>query len=302
MEQALNNATHSLGQLLRETREGKGFSLEAVAKKLRINKRHLEKLENDPETLTCDVYTLGFLRSYAQFLNLNAGDLIQQLRDKTTYIPLPQLTFPVPLPERDRPSFRILFLSFFVLAALILGYEWFGKGNYPFYAQMEVVAADAQSPQEPKVVESIAPQVPISPQPIEPLPQNNIAVDSPATTSLTPQEIPVPSITAPPEIMAPLVSALPAQGVVLKAQEKTWVEVKDAQGNVMLNRLFYPDETFEFKDPQNLVLKTGNASGVHLSSGEKNLSFPERQGEVIGNIPLNPVKWEEYSVPKGVAE
>lgn len=308
MEHVLNDAgALPVGQVLRQTRENQGFSIEAVAKKLCINKRHLEKLENDQDLLTCDVYTLGFLRSYAQFLNLNAGELIQQLRDKTTNIPLPHLDFPVPLPERGKPSYRVLYFSLFLLVCVIVGHEWFGKLQDSFFSRREFVATESSTPPESKITEPISSQIvhPIVSQAVEPLSGNK---DTSIVTPINNPPSQVTSAVVPPAaapIPAPLASeaSLSAgQPVLLQAKEQTWVEVKNEKGEIVLSRLFAPNETFEFQDPQNLVLKTGNASGIQLSVADKSLSFPERRGEIIKDIPLNSLKWAEYDAPERKSE
>jgi cytoskeletal protein RodZ len=63
----------SIKQLLKDAREAQKLSIDDVAKKLRISKRHLRALENNDENLTCDVYNLGFLRSYATYLGLDSA-------------------------------------------------------------------------------------------------------------------------------------------------------------------------------------------------------------------------------------
>jgi cytoskeleton protein RodZ len=310
MEHALNDAgALPLGQILRQTREHMGFSIEAVAKKLCINKRQIEKLESEQEDLTCDVYTLGFLRSYAQFLNLNAGELIQQLRDKTTNIPLPHLDFPVPLPERGKPSCRVLYFSLFLLVAVILGYEWLEKLQDSFFSQREFVAVEPSTSLEHKISESVPPQVvePVS-QVVESLPADNgistvTPIDNPPSPVIPAvAQSPAPATESSPVSPTPEVPLLAGQSVLLQAKEQTWIEVKNEKGEIVLSRLFSPNETFEFQSPQNLVLKTGNAGGVQLSSGDKSLSFPERRGEVIVGIPLDSLKWEGYQPPERETE
>ena len=58
----------AVGQILRTARLERGITIEQIAKTLCINKRQLSHLENDAEHLVCDVYTLGFVKLYAQYL------------------------------------------------------------------------------------------------------------------------------------------------------------------------------------------------------------------------------------------
>lgn len=74
--------TQTLGQLLRQTREKKGLSIEQAAEQTFILKRHLQALEADDfEQLPQPTFARGFVISYARFLGLDsnqAGQLFEQ--------------------------------------------------------------------------------------------------------------------------------------------------------------------------------------------------------------------------------
>lgn len=68
----------SLGQLLRWKRLQLGLSLEAVAQITRITLYNLQFLENDQyHLLPGEIYTRGYLRSYAKVLHLNPEEIIK---------------------------------------------------------------------------------------------------------------------------------------------------------------------------------------------------------------------------------
>ena len=65
-----------LGELLRAQREKKGITLEQAAADTRIREKFLEALEaGDYQTLPGAVYTKGFLRNYAEYLDLDTETL-----------------------------------------------------------------------------------------------------------------------------------------------------------------------------------------------------------------------------------
>jgi len=69
----------TIGSRLREAREGKGLSLEDVARTTRISRGYLQALEeDDSDKLPSEAYARGFLRVYAQFLNVAAEELVVQ--------------------------------------------------------------------------------------------------------------------------------------------------------------------------------------------------------------------------------
>jgi cytoskeletal protein RodZ len=96
----------SLGDKLRTTREGKGYSYEHVGRETNIAQRYLEALEGeDFSKFPGEPYLLGFLRNYGEYLGLNVDELLslyRAIKIQEQPIPVEQLlrsprTFPKPL-------------------------------------------------------------------------------------------------------------------------------------------------------------------------------------------------------------
>jgi cytoskeleton protein RodZ len=69
-----------IGDTLRSTREHRGLSIEQVAQDTRISARFLEALEAEQfDELPAPVYVRGFLRSYANYLKIDAQPLLDSL-------------------------------------------------------------------------------------------------------------------------------------------------------------------------------------------------------------------------------
>ncbi len=72
----------SIGDKIRKTREEKGYSIDQVARDTHISKRFLEALESENySSLPGDSYVLGFLRSYSEYLGMNADEVVQLYRN-----------------------------------------------------------------------------------------------------------------------------------------------------------------------------------------------------------------------------
>jgi transcriptional regulator with XRE-family HTH domain len=104
-----------LGQILREARETKGFSLAEVQERIRINAKFLKALENgEYETLPTPIHVRGFLRNYARFLGLDPQPLLDryELNQRHRLAPVMAMTENditprTPLPPRpDQPFFN----------------------------------------------------------------------------------------------------------------------------------------------------------------------------------------------------
>lgn len=85
-----------IGDILKEARQAKGYSVREVSEEIHIMSRYIDALERDDYSVfPGETYTTGFLTRYAEFLGLNAEQLLQQYRGvKLEYseTPLKELT------------------------------------------------------------------------------------------------------------------------------------------------------------------------------------------------------------------
>jgi len=73
----------TIGARLKAAREAKGMSLEEIARTTRIPIRHLEHIErSDWEALPAVTYSVGFARSYANFVGLDGPAIGAELREQ----------------------------------------------------------------------------------------------------------------------------------------------------------------------------------------------------------------------------
>jgi transcriptional regulator with XRE-family HTH domain len=69
-----------IGTALTKARTARGLSLYDVERDTRINRKYLQALEEGHlDAMPAPVYARAFMRTYAQYLGLNAGSLVQQL-------------------------------------------------------------------------------------------------------------------------------------------------------------------------------------------------------------------------------
>src|SRR3984957_6145976 len=122
------------GSDLREARERLGWALPDVATMLRIRPSYLEALESGRlNQLPGHVYALGFLRSYATALGLDAEEVARRFRAEAGEIPRhSELVFPVPKPERGLPASEVIPLGLIVVGGAYIGwYHLSGEGKLP---------------------------------------------------------------------------------------------------------------------------------------------------------------------------
>src|SRR5882762_6540816 len=92
-----------LGETLRAQREKKGITLEQAASDTHIREKFLKALEDsDYQTLPGTVYTKGFLRNYAEYLELPTEELVVQFHQERDLPDAPRTFKPLnPLERRS---------------------------------------------------------------------------------------------------------------------------------------------------------------------------------------------------------
>jgi len=183
MMHPVEGADH-VGAFLREARETTGRTVADVAENLRIRRVYLEAIEDGRfDELPGATYAVGFVRSYAAFLRLDAPTLVTRFKEEASGIQAPQeLEFPTPVPEGRFPG------GLLVTVCLLLGAAAFG-GWYWFQSQNSI-----------EVVRVPAPPGDTQPNPAaNAVPQPNTSSDAPAAVAAAsvPAAAPVAALAAP---------------------------------------------------------------------------------------------------------
>ncbi len=111
----------SLGAHLKARRKKKGLSLEAVADETKIAIYMLRAMEDDKwESLPAEVFIRGFLRSYAEVLELDPDEVVEQYCRESGLCDSNEKMKPPPNPIQPAPWYhapRLVVLIFVILAA-----------------------------------------------------------------------------------------------------------------------------------------------------------------------------------------
>ncbi|MDX8406519.1 MAG: helix-turn-helix domain-containing protein, partial [Mariprofundus sp.] len=110
-----------IGQKLMSARLSRKETLDEPARKLKLRRTHLEALESGSwDSLHDPAYTMGFLRQYSGYLQLDLSAEIEQLKNNDYRLTKP-LTFPDP---PVAPSHRWAWLSATAFVILLLGFNY----------------------------------------------------------------------------------------------------------------------------------------------------------------------------------
>jgi cytoskeleton protein RodZ len=116
----------TLGSALRSAREGLGFSLDDMARDLRIRRSFLQALEEGRfKDLPGVTYATGFLRTYAEHLGLDPETAVRQFKEEASgAIPKSELYMPKPVPEGRVPGGAMLLLALVLAGGLYGGWYY----------------------------------------------------------------------------------------------------------------------------------------------------------------------------------
>jgi hypothetical protein len=121
-----------LGRSLREARDKRGLDLDAVQRELRIRKRYLEAIEDERfELLPGEVYTRGFIRSYAELLGLDGSICVEEYNARFAVHEEQQIAAMPSAPRLHRaPAPRILVAAVTAVALVAGAAAWsLGAGH-----------------------------------------------------------------------------------------------------------------------------------------------------------------------------
>jgi cytoskeleton protein RodZ len=142
-----------VGEELRDARLALGATLDEVADNLRINRRYLAALEEGrSRDLPGPAYALGFVRTYARALGLDADDLARRYRENgPARVGRTDLVFPEPVPERGIPAGVVILVGVVIMVgAYAAWWRWSGSADRtvdqvpPPPARIEQAARDAR--------------------------------------------------------------------------------------------------------------------------------------------------------------
>jgi cytoskeleton protein RodZ len=259
-----------LGAALRAARLAAGLGLEEVEARLRIRTAYLAALEEGRlADLPPPAYALGFVRSYARALGLDAEAVARHFRALLNQAPaMAERGFPEPAPERRWLAARTVALLGLVigLGALAGWYAWPGR--------------------DPGLTDPAAPAPEAAVPPAGRLPE-------------TPAAAPPQAASGPAAGPDGAAAVAPSARLVLRARgAPAWVQVRAGQGGpVLLSRELQPGESWSAPAREGLLLSTRNAPALEILVDGQPVPGLGSARVVRRDVPLDPERLKAGPMP-----
>lgn len=253
------------GEVLKKRREELGLEIAAVADLLKIRADYISSIElNSFEKLPAPVYTLGYVRSYANYLGVDADALVRYYTEHLSQ-PAHNTIIPVGYSQKKYPKFLAVIPVLLIAAAVFFLYPRFQKqaatGTMP--PGQAFTGKPPQAAQKEGVKSLSLPAVPVG---------NSGGTLNPAADE----------------------RGISSDGVKngqhsldVVALDTTWISIKFKDGTTE-EILFRPGGAKNWRFMETASLKIGNAGGIRLQLDGKNLGTPGDPGQVkILTLPYN---------------
>ena len=270
-----------VGAELSEARQRLGWQLPDVATMLRIRLPYLQAIEDGRvEDLPGSAYAVGFLRTYASALGLDADEVARRFRAESSEInKRPELSFPAPVPDRGVPAGAVVLLGVVLAVGAYVGWYHFSGDTQHTTQQVPplpdrlAAAADRATPPPPPAA---AAAVPVAPSP----PVQAVAPP--------PMPVPIPVPVTVPSTSGATTDTRPDTRMLLRVKADTWINVRERQGPVLLNRVMRAGESWPVPQRPQIVMTTGNAGATELLVDGALTPSLGSLGVVRRDVPLDP--------------
>ena len=309
----------TVGQDLRAARLRRGDEIAQVSRALKIRKDHLEALEEDRlEDLPGKTYAIGFVRSYARHLGLDATAYVERFKRDISGRADDKVHEPAPIHLDDGrrlpQGWRIITGAVLIL----LGWGAWHLLSPGLNSNQPVPPAPVLNPPKPAAApKPVQPAQSATPSPSASAtppasdasagaapPQEATATPPPAAGAKTPATSLPPATAA--ASASPTASQNPATApasngagavygagnvnprVILRARDNVRITVKTPEGQTILNRELKPGDSYQVPNVRGMMMATDNAGAVEMDLDGIALGRAGEPQQVLGRVSLDP--------------
>ena len=296
----------NLGQIFVDARLKKGITQEKVSTFLKVKFKIIKDFENGDEIdLPGLAYKIGFVRSYARFLDLDSNFLVDEFKKtlkKSSFKEEYKFLSPKSHTSKIFPIGSIVSL----IIAIFVYSGWYYSDR-----QNTNVTSYSNEKESKEIIENadnlnyeimeynfknneINNEVLFNKNQNLALQEDSLIFQTESKNINKQNNIKnnelsnkQPSKNQVNELSAKANIRNPKNEMVLKSSGNSWVEIEDMDGNILLTRLMRPGETYIVPNISGLTINTGNAGVLSLSHGDMFVPKLGKVGEIISAKPLN---------------
>jgi cytoskeleton protein RodZ len=308
---------HSVGKTLRRAREEMKLSLEDISANINVRVTQLRSIEDDRiDQLPGMTYAVGFVRSYADFVKLDAVEVVQRFKDEHAgeEAAKTELKIPPDISEDKLPSPMIIGVA--ALAVILVFVIWSifsdGESDVEMASNIPPAPVVGTSSGMPTLADiapltpdtaidagSVAGTVPsdiasaVATPPTDTVPAATTGTADTVTVAVKPTTTvvvpPVVTTTVVPVPRAPVINVKRGKSrVMLEANDKSWVQITDGSNKVIYKKVMNPGEQFFVPDQKGMTLVTSNAGGLNVFVDGSKVQRIGRPGEILRGVELEP--------------
>ncbi len=301
-------ASASAGAALKAAREAAGLSVDAVAQQLKLAQRQVQALEDDAyQQLPGRTFVRGFARNYARLVHLDPDGVLARLPGSEI---APALERPTLAPSRRSmgelptegevhgPAVRWIIPLILLLIVAAAGFYEYSRQQIALRSGTSIAILPRQGAPAParSATSSTPLPNPVSargsagdtvsaareaPIPAAPPVHQNAAAEATTTTEPAPAPGEAAGTTTGAAVAAAPAAAASGSALVLTFRGASWIEVKDASGQVVLRASEAAGTTRAVAVPPPLELTLGNAPQVEVTFRGRPIDLgPYTRGDV----------------------
>ncbi len=267
-----------IGTLLKETREEKGYTLDDIQIKTKIQKKYLEAIEQeDFDVLPGKFYARAFIREYAEVLELDPDVVLSNYKEED---PIPEEVMNYTRINRtenimeNKGSSILSFIPTAIVALLVVAI--IGVAFMYYQKSLSDSEGDTVKSNETDEVVRHSDDGGKEPEPVED--EKDTKEEKEKETEKKPEIKLIEKGTGnSPESTLEVKGLDKKVKVEVKTTEDTYLEVKDDNDKTYFADMFTSESTdneFDLSNQERIYFNVGNASGVSIKINGQELEFP----------------------------
>ena len=253
----------TVGQILSNGRSSKNLTISDIAIELKIPKSTIIDLENDNIKNNPDIiFNIGHLRSYSNFLELDADTIIKQFKDQVSFNFKEEKKNITPIVENNFFKIEKFFAASIILVVFTSFYFLFIDQN------------------DDEINFALIPDIPESLEPI--IEKANTFNNLSQTSEIKKSDL----INNSSAIASIEFDENVTTVATLKMLNPTWLQLRDEENNIVLSKLMDKDEEFSYELKLNYNITAGNAGNILVLIDDEVRGKIGKYGDILDSFVL----------------